>query len=164
MQWEGCLVVDLILKRRIPDRHRIEIGFDPRAIFLRRQDIAVAPGREPKFLHRLAVELQDHRVCITVETKLGRKFQVVLVGMLEVEFVRLQLAPPVAAILDIFLKLLRIDGTLAFLRAILAAPAHEGADARRTLVIDDVVGIPAGELGAAVLVRHARQAQSDTNL
>jgi cytochrome c-type biogenesis protein CcmH/NrfG len=66
-------------------------------------------------------------------------------------------------VLDVALHLVRVRRAGAGTLAVGAAPAREQADAGRALVARDEVGEIA-VLRAAVLVRHARQAQARAEL
>src|SRR3546814_16266021 len=79
--------------------------------------------------------------------------------MLEVVLRGRQLVLPEAAVLDVALELVRVDRPAPVLIPLLAAPAGQRADAGRTLVVDDVVGIAAGAFRTAVFLRQARQAE-----
>ena len=147
------------LERRVPHRHRIEECLHPAAVNLRRHDITVATGSEPELLHHLGIEVEGDWVGIRIEAEALRPLEVILVGHAVVTNVFRQLVLPVAAILDVLLKLLRIDLALAGLGAVGPAETRERADAGPALVIDNIVGIAAGEFRRHVLLDHARQAQ-----
>src|SRR3546814_18724371 len=78
-------------------------------------------------------------------------------GEREVEWVGRQRVRPESAVLDVALELVRVRLAGAVAAAVLVAPAGQRADARRALVVDDVVRIAAGIDRRAALVGEARQ-------
>ena len=111
---------------------------------------AAVPARgKPHLLHRLAVELEDHRRRREPEALVDRPLDVVAVGVPEVAHVRRQVVHVEAAVGDVLLELPRVGRAAAELAAVRAAIAGQRADAGPPLVIDDVVGIAAGKLRAS---------------
>ena len=132
------------LERRIPERDRIEIFLDARAVRGRRLDRAVAARRQPEFLQRLEIKLErDRRGCADEADVLG-PVEIGLVGVLVVALLRREMMLVEAAVGDVGVELLRVGRAVAVALAVRAAKAGERADARAALVIDDVVRIAAG--------------------
>ena len=78
--------------------------------------------------------------------------------MLEITLCGLELVAPEALVLNILFKLARVNGPLAFGFPALAAKTGQRPNTRRTLVVDDIVGVAAGKLRAAILVGEGWQA------
>src|SRR5690606_23759896 len=104
-------------------------------MLLRRLDLPMPARGEPEALHRFRVELHDDRLGLAVEAEGDRPLEVVAVGEAVVAHVLRQREAPVAAVLDVVLKLAGVDLAFAVLRPVLAAEARERADARRALVV-----------------------------
>ena len=79
--------------------------------------------------------------------------------MLVVALPRFEVMGVKAAVLDVALQLIGIGSALAVALAVGTPEAGQGSDARRALVIDDVVGIAAGVFRCAVLIDEAWQFQ-----
>ncbi len=140
---KGRLVVALVLEGRIPEGQRVEIGLHPRPLRLGWLDRAMAASGQAKALQDLAVDLEDDRLGPLDEATLGGVVEIGLVGVLEVTRRRWDLLVPEAVVGDVALELAGVGRALADGASVLAAPAHQTADARFALVVDDVIGIAA---------------------
>ena len=101
------------------------------AMRLGRQDRAVPVGGQPHLLHRLAVELEDHRRRREPHALVERPLDVVPVDVAVVAHVLRQVVQMEAAVGDVLLELARIDVAPPEVAAVLAAMAGERADAGR---------------------------------
>src|SRR5207244_9300847 len=124
---------------------RSEYGLDAAAMRLGWPDGGMPAGGKTHLLHRLAVELEDHRRRRQPHALVEGPLDVVLVDMAIVAHVLGQVVDVEAAVGDVLLELARVDLATAEVAAGLAAVAGERADAGPALVVDDVVGIAAGE-------------------
>src|SRR5690606_39129911 len=100
----------------------------------------MAAGGKPKLLQRLQVELENDRVGRADEAHLLRPLEIRLVGVLVEALLGRQMMVIEAAVGDVLLELLRVRRALAVALAVGAAEAGQRADARRTLVVRDVIG------------------------
>src|SRR4029079_14625084 len=106
------------------------------------------------------VELKDKRVGAAEKTEVLCPFKIIAVGVPIVWRVLGVFIGPVAAILDIALKLMRVGSAATMTNSLFAAPAGKWADAGRALVVHDIVGISAGIARTALSRRHAWQPEA----
>ncbi len=140
----------------IPERQRIEIGREPRAVRGERRlrPVVESLSGEAKILQRLGVHLQHdlHRGRAEQRVLLG-ELEVVLVGVAVVAHVLRPSVREERLVLDVLFPLLRIRRAAQRRLTVRPAPAREEADAREFLVVDDEVAV-VGELARAVVARE----------
>ena len=151
------------LKRRIPDRQRVEGGLDAVAQMVGRLMVALALGGELELPHRLHIKLEDVWLFLVEERLLHRPFLIGGVPRLEVFRLIRDMRGPKPAVFDIALDLVRVRIAPPVARPVLIPPARQRADARTPLMVHHVVGV-VGELGRAVLIHQPRQAQLHAQL
>ena len=149
----------LALERFVPDRQRIEIA-SPRA---RDAPAAAAPRRGPARRGGTSAAFPNTAAARSARRWRRNRSAAPIRGNRGWPSCNSARAPAVPRARNrccrCSVELVGIRRALAVLRAVLAAPAGEQADARRALVADDVVGVVAIDR-RAVGVHHARQSES----
>ena len=145
----------VILKRRVPERQRIEVARDAGAVSRGRLHGTVALRRKAESLQGFGVELQRNRRGRADEAERFRPFEIVAIRHLEIARGGRYFAMPVAAVLDVARELVGIRRADTGLLAVFATPAGEESDPGRTFVFDDVLGVAARILCAAAVVHES---------
>jgi len=80
------------IERRIPERNRIEVFFDPRLVRRRRLDRTMSTRGLTEFLQRLEIKLEDDRRRRADEADILGPVEIGLVGVLVVALLRREMA------------------------------------------------------------------------
>src|SRR5689334_8025387 len=116
------VIAKALFERLVPPRQWIEVARDTCAMRFGRLDGAVALGSQPEFLQWLEIELENDGIRPADKAEGRCPFEIVAIGMAIILHMIGQFVKPMAAILDIALKLLRIGLAAAMKHAFLAAP------------------------------------------
>ena len=114
---------------------------------------------QAKLLQGFAIELVNDGFGLSHETHEGGPVEIIPIHMAVILHVVRQFVKPVAAIVDIGLELIGIDGPPALGLAVLAAKPCERPKTRGAFMVHDVVGIAAGITRRAIGPCHAGKAE-----
>src|SRR4051794_41725327 len=103
MQRIHLLFDETLLERRVPERDGIEIPLYSYPVLGGRPDRTMPLRREPEFLQRLAIDLEEDGLGAAEKAEVLGPFGIVPIGMPVVFYVVGKLVEPVAAVLGISL-------------------------------------------------------------